>query len=67
VISDLSGLTGQTIMRAILARERDPPNSAELSEPGLHASEAEIAKAWKPEIRLVVISGKPDSRVRSDT
>jgi hypothetical protein len=40
VISDLSGLTGRTIMRAILAGERGP---TELG--GLHASEAEIAKS----------------------
>jgi transposase len=32
VISDLSGLTGQAIVRAILAGERDPRKLAELSE-----------------------------------
>ncbi len=38
VISDLSGLTGQAIVRAIVAGERDPQKLAELSHPRIHAS-----------------------------
>jgi len=37
VISDLSGLTGQTIVRAIVAGERDPQKLAELRDPRVHA------------------------------
>lgn len=33
VISDLSGVTGQAIVRAIVAGERDPQKLAELSHP----------------------------------
>jgi transposase len=38
VISDLSGWTGQRIVRAILAGERDPEQLAALSHPGIHAT-----------------------------
>ena len=38
VISDLSGWTGQRIVRAILAGERDPTTLAALSHPGIHAT-----------------------------
>ena len=47
VISDLSGLTGQTIVRAILGGERDPHKLAELSHPQIRASREEIAKSWR--------------------
>ena len=45
VISDVSGLTGQTIVRAILAGERDPVKLAELSHSGIRASRDEVAKS----------------------
>ena len=58
VISDVSGLTGQTIVRAILAGERDPRKLAELSDPRIHASREEIAKSlegnWRPELLFVL-------------
>jgi transposase len=58
VISDLSGLTGQTIVRAILAGERDPKKLAELSHPQVRASRAEIARSlegnWRPELLFVL-------------
>jgi hypothetical protein len=38
VISDVSGLTGQTIVRSIVAGEHDPRKLAELSDPRIHAS-----------------------------
>jgi transposase len=58
VISDLSGLTGQTIVRAILDGERDPHKLAELSHPQIRASREEIAKSlvgnWRPELLFVL-------------
>jgi transposase len=58
VISDLSGVTGQLIVRAIVAGERDPRKLAELSHPRIQASRTEIAKSlegtWRPELIFVV-------------
>ena len=58
VISDVSGLTGQTIMRSIVAGERDPRKLAELSDPRIRASREEIAKSlegnWRPELLFVL-------------
>jgi transposase len=58
VISDLSGWTGQRIVRAILAGERDPETLAALSHPGIHATQAEIAKSlegtWQPDLLFVL-------------
>jgi len=58
VISDISGLTGQTIIRAILNGERDPLKLAALSDWRVHASQEEIAKSlegnWRPELLFVL-------------
>jgi transposase len=58
VISDLSGVTGQMIVRAIVAGERDPWKLAELSHPRIQASRGEIAKSlegnWRPELIFVL-------------
>jgi transposase len=58
VISDLSGVTGQLIVRAIMAGERDPRKLAELSHPWIQASCAEIAKSlegnWRRELIFVL-------------
>jgi len=58
VISDLSGLTGQRIVRAILAGERDPKHLAELSDFRIHASREDITKSlegnWRPELLFVL-------------
>jgi transposase len=58
VISDLSGRTGQAIVRAILNGERDPQKLAELSEPRINATKEEIAKSlqgnWRPEFLFMV-------------
>jgi transposase len=52
VISDLSGVTGQKIVRAIVAGERDPRKLAELRDARIQASQEEIAKSlegnWRP-------------------
>src|SRR6202171_3997088 len=58
VISDLSGWTGQRIVRAILAGERGPQTLAPLSHPGIHASRDIIAKSlegtWRPDLLFVL-------------
>src|SRR6266545_4282144 len=45
VLSDITGLTGQAIVRAIVGGERDPAKLAELRHPGCKHTEAEIIKA----------------------
>ncbi len=58
VISDISGLTGQAIIRAILAGERDPHKLAALCHPRIQASQDEIASSlegnWRPELLFVL-------------
>ena len=58
VISDLSGWTGQRIVRAMLAGERDPDKLAALSHPGIHATRQTIAKSlegtWQPDLLFVL-------------
>lgn len=58
VISDISGLTGQAIIRAIVAGERDPRKLAALSDRRVRASQEEIAKSlegnWRPELLFVL-------------
>jgi hypothetical protein len=58
VISDISGLTGQAIVRAVVAGERDPRKLAALSHPRIQASQEEIAKSlegnWRPELVFVL-------------
>jgi transposase len=46
VISDISGTTGQAILKAILDGERDPAKLARLRDPRVKASEAVVAKVW---------------------
>ena len=58
VIRDLSGTTGQAIVRAILHGERDPQKLAELRDWRIHATKAAIAKSlqgnWRPELLFIV-------------
>jgi transposase len=53
VVSDITGLTGQRILAAILAGERDPQRLAALRDPKCKNDVATIAKAlegtWRPE------------------
>lgn len=53
VISDLMGVTGQKIVRAIVAGERDAQNLAKMRDVRIRASEEEIAKSlqgsWREE------------------
>jgi len=52
-VSDITGMTGQKIIRAILVGERDPQSLAAMREPGCKKSAAEIGKAltgtWREE------------------
>lgn len=58
VISDISGLTGQTIIRAILDGERDSEKLAAMSHPRIRADRKEIAKSlegnWRSELLFLV-------------
>jgi transposase len=58
VISDLSGVTGMAILRAIVAGERDPLRLAELKNERIQASREEIALSlqgdWREELLFVV-------------
>lgn len=53
-ISDVSGVTGMAIIRAILAGERDPWQLAQLRDRRICASEAEIARSlegnWREDV-----------------
>lgn len=52
-VSDIMGVTGQAILRAIVSGERSPLNLAAFREPGCKLSEPEIAQAltgtWREE------------------
>ena len=67
VISDISGLTGQAIVGAILQGERDPYKLAALSDPHIQASPEEIARRlegiWREDVlfELVIDLGGPGS------
>jgi hypothetical protein len=53
-LSDISGVSGMAIIRAIVGGERDPWKLAQLRQPGVRASEAEIAEnlrgTWREEL-----------------
>jgi hypothetical protein len=57
-VTDITGLTGQKIVRAILAGERHPQTLATMREPGCKKSEEEIGKAltgaWREEHLFVL-------------
>lgn len=58
VLTDIMGATGQAIVRAIVAGERDPVVLAQHRNPGCKSSEELIAKAltgtWKAELLFVL-------------
>ena len=58
VISDISGVTGQAIIRAILAGERDPHELAKLRDFRIKASPEQIAKSlegnWRRELLFLL-------------
>ena len=53
VVSDITGVTGMAILKAIIAGERDPVTLATLRNPHCHHPEDDIAKAlqgtWRAE------------------
>jgi len=53
VVSEITGVTGMAILKAILAGERDPQRLAKLRNPHCHHDEEDIAKAlqgtWRAE------------------
>jgi hypothetical protein len=51
VISDITGLTGMRIIRAILAGERDTIKLAQMRDPRIKSSEEQIAKALEGDYR----------------
>lgn len=51
VISDISGVTGLAIIRAILAGERDPTKLAKLKDPRIQSSKKQIAQSLEGNYR----------------
>jgi transposase len=58
VLSDLSGMTGQAIIKAILAGERDPHQLAAFRDPHVKASAEEITRSlegnWQEDLLFVL-------------
>jgi transposase len=58
VLSDVSGVTGQAIVKAILAGERNPENLAKFRDWRVKASQAEIARSlegnWQEDLLFVL-------------
>lgn len=57
-LSDISGVTGQAIIKAILGGQRDPHKLAEFRNPRVKASEEEIARSlegnWQEDLLFVL-------------
>src|SRR5437879_8420504 len=62
VLSDVSGVTGQAILKDILAGERDPHKLAALRDPRVKASEEQIARYlegnWQEDLLFVLKEGQ---------
>jgi transposase len=58
VLADVSGMTGQAIIKAILAGERDPQKLAAFRDPRVKASKEEIARSlegtWQEDLLFVL-------------
>jgi len=58
VLSDVSGMTGQAIIKAILAGERDPHKLAAFRDPRVKASEEQIARSlegnWQEDLLFLL-------------
>jgi hypothetical protein len=65
VLSDVSGMTGQAIIKAILAGERDPLKLAEFRDKRVKASEDEIARSlegnWQEDLLFVPATDETSS------
>src|ERR1700751_3961533 len=58
VLTDISGATGQAVIKAILGGERDPHKLAAFRDPRVKASEEQIAQSlegnWQPDLLFVL-------------
>src|SRR6266478_5847334 len=58
VLSDISGVTGQAIIKAILGGQRDPHKLAKFRNPRVRASKEQIAQSlegnWQPDLLFVL-------------
>src|ERR1700745_515368 len=58
VLSDVSGMTGQAIIKAILVGERDPHKLAELRDPRVKGSEEQVERSleghWQEDLLFVL-------------
>ena len=58
VISDISGVTGMAILRAIVSGQRDPQALARMKGERIHATREEISQSlegtWRPELLFVL-------------
>ena len=58
VLSDVSGTTGQAIIKAILVGQRDPHKLAEFRDPRVKASKEQIAQSlegnWQPDLLFLL-------------
>src|SRR6202008_2409884 len=58
VLSDVSGMTGQAIIKAILGGQRDPHKLAEFRDPRVKASEEEMARSlegnWQEDLLFLL-------------
>jgi DNA-binding protein YbaB len=71
VLSEVSGVTGQAIIQAILAGERDPRKLAAFRDKRVKASEEEIARSlegnWQEDLLFMIEAGTGWLRVLSET
>jgi transposase len=71
VLSEASGVTGQAIIQAILAGERDPRKLAAFRDKRVKASEEEIARSlegnWQEDLLFMIEAGTGWLRVLSET
>ena len=62
VLSDVSGMIGQAIIKAILGGERDPQKLAAFRDPRVKASEEQIARSlegnWHEDLLFVLRQGQ---------
>jgi hypothetical protein len=67
VVSDITGLTGMGIIRAILSGERDPVKLAKLRDPRCKSSEVTVARALEGHYReeICLHFGKPSNSLSS--
>jgi transposase len=69
VLTDISGATGQAIIKAILAGERNPHKLAEFRDPRVKASEEQIAQSlegnWQEDL-LFVLKQEHEGYVRAE-